>query len=68
MSSDKRITKDMPIAEVIRICPEAARILSNHGMGCVGCMAASGETIEEGAAMHNIDVQDMLDELNAACE
>jgi hybrid cluster-associated redox disulfide protein len=68
MSLDKKITKDTPISEVITVCPDAAEILERHGMGCCGCMGASAETIEDGALMHNIDVQPILDELNEKCE
>lgn len=67
MSSEKPITRDMTIAEVIRICPAAAEILSSHKMGCAVCLAASAETIEEGAFMHDEGVQAIIDELNAAC-
>ena len=67
MSSGKLITKDTKIAEVIEMCPDAADIFDKHGMGCFACMAASAETVEEGALMHDIDVQAIVDELNAAC-
>lgn len=61
------ITKDTTIAEAIKMCPNAPKIFHRHGMGCCACMAASAETIEEGAEMHDVDAQAMLDELNAAC-
>lgn len=64
-----KITKDMTIAEVLEICPRAVEILNAHGMGCFACMAAEAETIEQGALMHNMDVQEILDKLNAClCE
>lgn len=61
------ITKDMAISEIIRICPGAGEVFHKYKMGCFMCLAASAETIEEGALMHDIDVQAILDELNAAC-
>ncbi|MCL6629795.1 MAG: DUF1858 domain-containing protein, partial [Armatimonadetes bacterium] len=36
-------------------------------MGCLVCMAASAETLEEGAATHNVDVDKLVEELNANC-
>ena len=66
MSSEKRITKDTTIAEAMRICPDSAEVFKKHHMGCLVCMAASAETIEEGALMHDVDVQTIMDELNAA--
>lgn len=68
MSSRNLITRETTIAEAIRLCPSAAEIFDRHGMGCFVCMAASSETIEEGALMHDADVQAIVDELNAACD
>jgi len=62
------ITKDMTIAEALRLCPSAPDIFGEVGMGCCICMAASAETIEEGALMHEVDPQTIVDKLNAACE
>jgi hybrid cluster-associated redox disulfide protein len=68
MSDENVITKDMTIAEVITLCRDAGEIFERHGMGCFVCMAASAETIEEGALMHDVDIKALLSELNAACE
>jgi len=35
-----------------------------HGMGCGACLGAQLETIEEGARMHDIDPEIILEELN----
>ena len=67
MSGRIVITGKTTIAEAIRICPSAPDIFMKHGMGCFGCLAAAAETIEEGVGMHNIDAQEIVDELNAAC-
>lgn len=67
MVTNPRITKDTTIAEVVRICPKAGEIFEKHNMGCLVCMAASAETLEEGAAMHNVDVDKLVEELNANC-
>ncbi|MHB0999303.1 MAG: DUF1858 domain-containing protein [Armatimonadota bacterium] len=67
MISKKPITKDTRISDIIKVCPSAPEVLNRHGMGCFACMAASAETIEEGAQMHEVDVQAVLDELNAVC-
>ena len=64
----EKITKDMSIADAMKICPNAPAIFDKHGMACWACMAASAETIEEGALMHEIDAQAIIDELNADCK
>jgi hybrid cluster-associated redox disulfide protein len=62
------ITRDTNIADVVRICPNAPEIFGRFGMGCLGCLAAQAETIGEGAEMHGVDAQKLVDELNSSCE
>ena len=66
MSSDGPISKDTTIDEAMKLCPSAPHIFRELGMGCCACMAASAETIEEGAEMHEVDAQAIVDKLNAA--
>ncbi|MDF2930328.1 MAG: hypothetical protein K0Q75_2566 [Anaerospora sp.] len=61
------IKKDTPIMEILRLTPQAREIFARHGMGCIGCLASTTETLENGAKMHNIDVEALLCELNAVC-
>ena len=58
------ITKKTAIIEVLRSHPLARDIFAKHGMGCIGCMGATTETIENGAKMHDIDLEALLKELN----
>jgi len=58
------ITKDMTISEILRSKPEVAPVLMEAGMHCLGCPASQGESLEEAAMVHGID----LDSLMAAIE
>ena len=58
------ITKDMTIGEVIKIKADAAEILMNFGMGCVGCPSAQMETIEDAADIHALNLDELLEALN----
>lgn len=58
------ITKDTRIGELIRQKPEAAEILFQFGMGCVGCPSAQMETLEEAAAVHGLNLTELLEALN----
>ena len=58
------ITKDMTIGEVIRNNPAKIEVLTNLGLGCVGCPSAQSETIQDAAMVHGIDVNVILDALN----
>ena len=59
------ITKDMLIFEIIEQKPDAIAILTEAGMHCVGCPASAGETLEEACEVHGIDVEEVLEKLNA---
>lgn len=59
------INKSTPIIEALRLHQDARKIFAKYGMGCIGCMGSLTETIENGAKMHDIDVEALLAELNA---
>ena len=57
-------TKDMGIIDVVNKHPLAMDIFRAYGLGCVGCMAAQFETLEEGCMAHGIDVDFLVPDLN----
>ena len=58
------ITKDMTIGEVVHADASNAEILMRFGMGCVGCPSAQAETIAEAAAVHGLNLDELLEALN----
>lgn len=60
-----KITKDLTISQVLEINPETAKVLMSNGMHCLGCFIASGETVEQAAEAHGLDVDKLMEELNA---
>ena len=58
------ITKDMIIGDILAIHPGNAAILMAAGMGCVGCPSAQGESLEEAAAVHGMDADELVKSLN----
>ena len=60
------ITKDMTIQEVVQNNPETIRVFLEHGLHCIGCSVARYENIEQGALAHGIDVNRLIEDLNAA--
>ena len=59
------ITKDMTIGEILRTKPEAAEVLLNAGMHCLGCPSAQGESLEEAAMVHGIDIDTLMEKIAA---
>lgn len=58
-------TKDMTIQKVIELDEGTAEILMNSGMHCLGCAMAHGETIEQACAVHGINVDTLMEQINA---
>ena len=57
------ITKDMTIGEILRTAPDIAPVLMDAGMHCLGCPSAQGESLEEAAMVHGIDIESLMAEI-----
>ena len=59
-----QVSKEMLIGELLQVDANIAPILMRAGMHCIGCPSAQGESLEEAAMVHGINI----DELMAAIE
>jgi hydroxylamine reductase len=59
-----KITRETVIGEILKINPNAAEILMNKGMGCLGCPSSQSESLEQAAMVHGLDVEELLADLN----
>ncbi len=59
------ITKDMTIGEILVTKPEVAPILMEAGMHCLGCPASQGESLEEAAMVHGMDIDALMEKISA---
>ena len=66
MEMKRPVTKDTRISDLLGAYPQTADVFSSHGLGCFVCLGASMETVEEGALMHNLDADAIIEELNRA--
>ncbi|MCI9073429.1 MAG: DUF1858 domain-containing protein [Lachnospiraceae bacterium] len=60
------ITKEMTIGEILRKNPDVAPILMEAGMHCLGCPSAQGESLEEAAMVHGIDIEVLMKNIQEA--
>ncbi|MDX8336988.1 MULTISPECIES: DUF1858 domain-containing protein [Cetobacterium] len=58
------VTKDMNILEAVQKHPVISMVFKRHGLGCVGCMVAAGETLGEGISAHGLDADALIEEMN----
>lgn len=62
----KKITQDTKIGELLKTHPEAAKVLMEFNLHCIGCGGATQETIRLGALAHGLDPEIIVKALNAA--
>ncbi len=60
-----KFNKDTKIGELLEVAPEKAEILMEAGMHCLGCPASQAETLEEACEVHGINVEELLNKINA---
>ena len=59
-----KFNKDTTIGEVLKADEKNAEILQGFGFHCFGCPMSQMETLEEGAEVHEVDLDFLLEKLN----
>ena len=59
------IEKTMTIGKLLEENPDKADILLEAGMHCLSCPASQMESLAEACEVHEIDVEELLQKLNA---
>ena len=58
-NNKKKITKDINLKKLIEDYPESVEAMMEFGLHCIGCVAASFETLEEGMKAHGCSDKDI---------
>lgn len=53
------VTKEMIMTDILDMDENIAEILMQMGLHCVGCMAASGESLEQAMYVHGYSPEDV---------
>jgi len=59
-----QVTKDMTIAEVLRIDRGTVPFFMEMGMHCLGCPSATAESIADACAVHGVDADELVKKIN----
>lgn len=62
------ITKDMIIDDVLQLDENLGEVFMGFGMHCIFCHLGLEETIEEAAAVHEVDANFLVKKLNEVYE
>jgi hybrid cluster-associated redox disulfide protein len=63
-----KVTLDTIISDVLKMDNGTIPIFLNSGMHCLGCPSSSGESIADACAVHGIDAEKLVRELNEYLE
>ena len=58
------VTKDMLICDILQVDRNIAQILMASGMGCVGCPSSQMESLEEACAVHGLNSDQVISDIN----
>ena len=58
------VDKDMNILDAVQNHPVIVQVFQRYGLGWVGCMVASGESLGEGIASHGLNSEIVIEEMN----
>lgn len=56
---NKKIKKEMNIAQAIEENENTTKVLFESGIGCLGCIFANSETLEEGLISHGLNKKEI---------
>ena len=59
------VQKDMTIGQLLATYPQVAPVLMEIGMHCLGCPSAQGESLEEAAMVHGMDIEVLMAKIDA---
>ena len=61
-----QITKDMLIGQIVTGDERTIPVLLDAGMHCLGCPSAQSEALADACMVHGIEVDELVEKLNAA--
>ena len=59
------VTKETNLGEILDADPTTAIYFMQIGMHCLGCPASRGENLEQACWVHGVDVDELVEQLNA---
>lgn len=64
-----KITKETLIGDILEFNAEAtAPFFLNMGMHCLGCPSSRNESVEQACAVHGVDADKLIEQLNKAIQ
>lgn len=61
----KQVNKEMIIGEILQLDSGIAPILMQAGMHCLGCPSSQMESLEDACAVHGINVDALIEQINS---
>ena len=60
-----KISKETTLGEILKTYSNAQDVLKGFGMNCFSCPMSQMETVEEAGLVHGLNVDEMIEKINA---
>ena len=60
------VNEDTVISDILRVYPHTVPVFRSFGLGCLGCPSSTGEPLHQAAAIHGLQVSDLVEALNSS--
>ena len=60
-----KVTKETVIGDILDMDATTAPYFLEMGMHCLGCPSARGESLEQACMVHGVDVNELVEKINA---
>ena len=60
------VNEDTVISDILQVYPHTVPVFRSFGLGCLGCPSSTGEPLHQAAAIHGLQVSDLVEALNSS--
>ena len=58
------VNAETVISDILRVYPHTVPVFRSFGLGCLGCPSSTGEPLHQAAAIHGLQVEELVEALN----
>ena len=60
------VNAETVISDILQAYPHTVQVFRSFGLGCLGCPSSTGEPLQQAAAIHGLQVEELVEALNCS--
>ena len=60
------VNAETVISDILQVYPHTVPVFRSFGLGCLGCPSSTGEPLQQAAAIHGLQVEELVEALNCS--